>query len=267
MATPKRWAVRDVASATFIGLAGADEGKVLAYTDTLKSSGVETSSETVYARGGTGNAKLIGFSSDKECMVNLQDAIFTNEILALLTGNDITEGAKEVLKRDVLYVDATNKVVLNFTPATAGELVAVNSLNSDGSTNVEFTKKAESPGATEYTISGKNVTFNAAVEEGTPIAVHYYVDTDATAQEIKVTADSFGGSFKLILDVLVTSYGDKALYPAQIEIPNAKIEDDWEITFEPTGDPAVLDIPIEVLKAPIGQDMWTMTVYNDAGIS
>ncbi len=48
MSTPKRWAVRNVAKATFYDIA---TGKMLTYLENLKSSNIETSSETVYARG------------------------------------------------------------------------------------------------------------------------------------------------------------------------------------------------------------------------
>lgn len=50
MATPKRWAVRNVATATFIDI---ETGKMLTYLENLKSSSIETTSETVYARGVT----------------------------------------------------------------------------------------------------------------------------------------------------------------------------------------------------------------------
>jgi hypothetical protein len=36
--------------------------------------------ETVYARGGRGNAKLIGFSSNRESKITLQDAINISKV-------------------------------------------------------------------------------------------------------------------------------------------------------------------------------------------
>lgn len=45
---PNRWAVRDVAKASFFNL---KTGKLITYLDNLKTSGVETKSTTVYARG------------------------------------------------------------------------------------------------------------------------------------------------------------------------------------------------------------------------
>ena len=68
MATPNRFSVRDSGSATFYRLTG-DLGAICTLS-TLKTSGVETSGETVYARGGFGNPKLVGFSSNREVINN-----------------------------------------------------------------------------------------------------------------------------------------------------------------------------------------------------
>src|SRR5690606_17589701 len=99
MTTPNRWAIRDAGIATFYGIA---TGKPIVTLRTLKTSGLETTGETVYARGGFGNPRIVGFSSNRESRVALQDAIFDNRALAMLTGNELTEGAKDVHKIDTL---------------------------------------------------------------------------------------------------------------------------------------------------------------------
>jgi len=48
MSTPNRWAIRDAGIATFWDLV---TGKPYVTLKTLKTSGLETSGETVYARG------------------------------------------------------------------------------------------------------------------------------------------------------------------------------------------------------------------------
>ena len=48
MAAPNRWAVRDAGSATFYSLS---DGSAIVTLSTLKTSGIETTGETVYARG------------------------------------------------------------------------------------------------------------------------------------------------------------------------------------------------------------------------
>jgi len=63
MATPNRWAIRDAGEASFFSLV---DGHVIVTLPSLKTSGVSTKGTTTYARGGRGNAKLVGFSSDRE---------------------------------------------------------------------------------------------------------------------------------------------------------------------------------------------------------
>lgn len=48
MATPNRWSIKEAGIASFYSLS---TGKAIVTLDTLKTSGVETTGETVYARG------------------------------------------------------------------------------------------------------------------------------------------------------------------------------------------------------------------------
>ena len=111
MATPKRWAVREAANVTFFrlndkaGENGWAKGDPVVTLNTLKMTDVETSGETTYAQGGRGNAKLVGFSSNREARVTMQDAIFDNAALAMMTGNDIKTGSKEVQLYEDLILD------------------------------------------------------------------------------------------------------------------------------------------------------------------
>ena len=60
---PQRWGIRDAGIAHFYDLV---TGKLVVSLPTLKTSGLEFTGETVYARGGYGNPKIIGFSSNRE---------------------------------------------------------------------------------------------------------------------------------------------------------------------------------------------------------
>lgn len=54
MATPNSWVIRDVPKVTAVDVVTRIP---LFYLTDLKTSGLENSAETVYARGGTGNPK------------------------------------------------------------------------------------------------------------------------------------------------------------------------------------------------------------------
>jgi hypothetical protein len=256
MSTPNRWAVRDVAKATFYSLT---TGKPVVKLETLKTSGVETSSETVYSRGGSGNAKLVGFSSNREAKIALQDAIIDNKALAILTGNDLVTAVKEIYYDEKVTVTAT---AATLTKTPVGSLLGVYLVAADGTDSTEYTLGTPSATPTTYSIIAKAMTFNSAVNSS-QFHVYYKVDTDATAKTVSVTSDKFGGSYKLVLDCIIRDEYTKADFAGQIICVNVKVEDNFKFSFEATGDPSVLDIPIEVLKSSTDTNMWYMVIYDD----
>lgn len=248
MTTPKRWAVREAADVTFYDLTTGDPIVTL---NTLKMTDVETSGETVYARGGRGNAKLVGFSSNREASVTLQDAIFDNEAMALLTGNKVTPGAKTIQKFEDIILDDDGVGALSYTAL------------ADPAPQI-FTLSGNSLGAkitTGATVAGKVVTYLAGAE--TRVRVYYSTTTPADSQTITVTSDKFGGTYKIVADVLVRDEETKKDYFAQFIAYNAKIEDNFTFSFSPDGDPSVLDIPLEILKSPDSTNMWEFVIYGE----
>lgn len=257
MATPNRWAIREAGEATFYSLTN---NKALVTLTTLKTSGVETTGETVYARGGRGNAKLVGFSSNREARITLQDAIFDNNAIAMLTGNQLGRGVK-TLDFHEAHAITSNKLTLDKTPK--GAIKTVYKINPDGTNGEEYTLGTPTSNAKEFSVSGKDLTFHTTVTNGTQFRIYYMADTDSTATSIKVTSDAFGGTFRVVLDVLVRDEFTKADYAAQLVIPNAKFEDNFNFSFSADGDPAVLDLNMEILKSPISTDMWELVIYDE----
>jgi len=262
MATPNRWAVREAAIATFYNLT---TDKPIVTLPTLKTSGVETSGETSYARGGRGNAKIVGFSSNREARLNLEDAIFDNEALAMLTGNSITDGAKDILINKEEVTITSNAGTLEFTPKDSGALKGLYEMNADSTLGTEITYTASTPTSGSYSISGKNITFfDGDYDDDTVVYAYYETTTDETAKTVKVTSDAFGGTFKVVLDCLIRDEYTRKDYAGQIIVPNAKFEDNFSFEFAAEGDPAVLTLPLEILKSPTSTDMWQLVIFDSA---
>lgn len=209
-----------------------------------------------------GNAKIVGFSSNREAKVNLEDCVFTNEAIAMMTGNDLTTGAKNIYKREELTV-GTNAATLSKTPV--GALIGLYELNADGSNGTEITLTEGVLSTGEFDITAKAISlFAGDYASGDKLVAYYKIATDATAKTITVSSDKFAGSFRLVLDCLVRDAYLKTDFEAQIEIPNCKMEDNWSITMAAEGDPSVFTMPIEVLKPSTSTDMWTMVVYDES---
>ena len=256
MATPNRWGVREAAEATFYDITS---GNGIVTLKTLKMTEIQTTGETVYSRGGRGNAKILGFSSDREATITLQDAIFDNKALAMLTGNEIAEGAREL---DFFFegiVSGTDTVTI---PKSPESIVSVYLLDDDGVTNKTLLAAAASaPTIAQYSVTGSTLTFHAD-NQGKRVRIYYKSLTGADAKTVKVTSDRFGGIFRLVVDVLIRDEATSQDFFGQFIAPRAKIEDDFSFNFSPDGDPSVLDIPIEILKDPQSTTMWELVIYG-----
>lgn len=246
MAAPNRWAVREAAEATFFDTVTGD---AIVSLKTLKMSNVETTGETVYARGGRGNAKLVGFSSNREAKVTLQDAIFDNKALAMLTGNTVTTGTKTITGQYQGMTDGSGVITIPGTNLSG--IISAHELESDAVT----LKTA----IATTTFLGQAVTLTGVVSK--LVRVYYEYTTNADAKTIKVTSDKFGGTYKLVVDVIVKSEETGQEHYAQFIADRVKIEDNFSFNFSPDGDPSVLDIPLEILKNPANTDMWQLVIY------
>lgn len=266
MSAPNVWAIREVALASFYDLA---KEKAIIQLQNLKSSGIENSGETVYAQGGRGNARIVGFSGNRSGRITLQDAVFTNEVIGMLSGNGIIDGSATIHKRDVKKVQG-NKIVLDHTPTnvTSQGITGVYVLNADGTHGKELTFVASTLAAGKYTLTGKEITFNTGeLPAGTEVVAYYTANTGADSKKITVSSDKFAGSYKVVLDCLVRNVVDEKDYAAQIVINKAKMEDNWSFSLSSEGDPSVLDIPMEILKPVNTTEMYTMTIYDQEEVA
>lgn len=261
MAAPNSWVIRDVPKATFVDVVTR---KPLFYLSDLKTSQLDNSAETVYARGGTGNPKIVGFSSNREARIELSNAVFDNAAIAMMTGNNVLKGAKAIQQREVLTV-TTNSATLTYTPVSpTGALIAVFKMNPDGSHGEELTFTSSTVATGQYThATAKSIGFFAGdLPNNSKIIAYYNTNTDATAATITISADKFASSFGLVLDAIVKSPYDGKDYLAQINIYSAKAEDAWSISMAAEGDPSEHSMPIEILKQAGQTDMYTITLYD-----
>lgn len=145
----------------------------------------------------------------------------------MLTGNDVVAGVKTIHYKEDLS-SLSDKLNLSKTPN--GAIVSLYKLNADGTNGTEYTLGDPSLNTTEYSISGKQITLHADTADGTKFRVYYKTDTASDAKTVKVTSSAFGGSFKIILDVLVVDEFTKDAFQGQLIVPNGKFEDNFELS-------------------------------------
>lgn len=215
---------------------------------------------------GLGNSKLVGFSSNREASLMLTDAIFDKYALEMLTGNLLSTAAKVIPYHETLVSSASDKLTLTKTPVlnSSSAITSLYKLNADGTNGTLYPLGVPASTPISYSISSKEITLAAATVEGTSFRAYYDVTTDATATTMSVTSDAFGGSFKVVLDVLVRDEYTKADYAGTLIIPNGKFEDNFSFGFEASGEPKPLDLKIEVLKDPLSVNMWQLVIHDEA---
>lgn len=229
------------------------DDSVVAHFDTLKTSDLAVASETVYAQGGRGNAKLIGWDGDKDVTVAVQDALLSDKGLEILTGNAAVTGATTVYNRERLTVDAADSVTLAETPLEAATDIEV--WKVDPTTGAETTVDMA-----DATLAVNVLTFgaSAALLEDDIVNVYYTYTSGANSDTYVVTAYDFAGSYKVVGYGLVRDYITKADQLMQIIMYNAKVDGAFTISMAATGDPSVFDMNLTLLRDPLTNKFFDM---------
>lgn len=93
---------------------------------------------------------------------------------------------------------------------------------------------------------GENVTADLPV--GSVVLVDYYVAKKAGFQA-EITADKFAGNFYIEGETLFRREADGMDMPAEMVIPNGKVQSNFNLTFSNSGDPAVFDFTVDCFPA------------------
>ena len=110
-----RFGVREICDVVFkpltsVDIAGQhfDAGQPVLYLDTAKTSSLEGTATTVYAQGGKGNPRLIGWDGEKVITFTVEDALMSPVSFAMLSGAGVIKGSDE----EPIYVHTTYDLVL-----------------------------------------------------------------------------------------------------------------------------------------------------------
>lgn len=110
-----RFGVREICDVVFKPLTSVDIGnqhfdamQPVLYLDTAKTSTLEGAATTVYAQGGKGNPRLIGWDGEKTLTFTVEDALMSPVSFAMLSGAGIVKGVGGL---DNVGTEATNQKV------------------------------------------------------------------------------------------------------------------------------------------------------------
>lgn len=257
-----------------IGSTTFAKGEPVLYFDSLKTSTTEGTSTTVYAQGGRGNPRLIAWEGDKAITFSFEDALISAEGMAILTGAGLLEasGDGKIRVHQKATVTGTieskkvSVVLADAIPAN-GTLVTEDIFGFILDSNEEISERLGAG-----TGSAASVKFaNDTEQTGTvTVLVDYYVDMTAGAKEITITADQFAGYYYIEGDTLFRRQADGVDLPAQLVIPNAKIQTNFTFTMAPSGDPSTFTFTADAFPGKVkgnktNKVLYALQIIEDSG--
>ena len=241
-------------SPTKIGSKVFATGQPVLYIDSAKTSTLEGAATTVYAQGGRGNTRLVAWEGEKTLTFTVEDALISPIGLSILSGAGLLEGEYTTETVNVHTTTPTtagkNKVEIQLGAGekiSAGAPIFVLKADSDGSLTGDM---AVVTGVTP--VSGASDKYSIAlatgslIAEGDNVLVDYYLaKSAANVSEIQIDAEKFAGNYYVEADTLFRRQSTGEDLPANITLPNVKIQSNFSFSMASTGDPSTFSFVMD----------------------
>lgn len=255
-----KFGVREICDVVFkaksdvkIGKTTFKAGQPVLYIDTAKTSTLEGSATTVYATGGKGNTNLIAWEGEKALTFTVEDALLSPIGFAILSGAGVFNGSTKTTEVHAhqTYTTTVTDGKLDLTGALAVDE------KIDGTAPI-FAVVAENDGSITGQVIG-NLTVDSTgkklegvqtseFENGTTVFVDFYVVKKAAdITELQIEAGTFAGSYYVEASTLFRRQDTGVDMPAEITIPNAKIQSNFTFSMASTGDPSTFSFTMDAL--------------------
>ena len=255
-----KFGVREICDVVFkaksdvkIGKTTFKAGQPVLYIDTAKTSTLEGSATTVYATGGKGNTNLIAWEGEKALTFTVEDALLSPIGFAILSGAGVFNGSTKTTEVHAhqTYTTTVTDGKLDLTGALAADE------KIDGTAPI-FAVVAENDGSITGQIIGKLTVDSTGkklegvetseFENGTTVFVDFYVVKKAAdVTELQIEAGTFAGSYYVEASTLFRRQDTGVDMPAEITIPNAKIQSNFTFSMASTGDPSTFSFTMDAL--------------------
>lgn len=229
------------------------------YFDTLKTSSLESATNTVYAQGGSGNARLVAWEGERTVTFTMEDALISPAGFSILSGAGLIEASEEE-KIKVHVTERTDEVKVTETGSDSertvtGVEITLNNVPYDAADgnyiyvmlleNGEVVSEPYIPA----NIQGKVITLNNSDDlnkftKGCVVLVDYYTEKSTGATQIDITPDKFGGNYYLEASTLFRDQNGVDM-PAEFIIPNCKIQSNFTFTMAASGDPSTFTFTMD----------------------
>lgn len=250
-----KFGVREICDVVFkakadtkIGNTTFKKGQPVLYIDTAKTSTVEGAATTVYATGGKGNTRLIAWEGEKTLTFTVEDALLSPIGFAVLSGAGLFKGTDQ----EEVHVHMTSTAAVSAT----GEIDLTDALETEekiDKTAPVFAIEAEEDGSLTGTVisnlsvdeTGKKLTGGTGTANKTVFVDYYVTKKSANVSELQIDAGNFAGYYYVEASTLFRRQSDGVDLPAEITLPNVKIQSNFTFTMASTGDPSTFTFTMD----------------------
>lgn len=249
-----KYGVREIANVTFkakadtnIGTATFKKGQPVLYMDSATTSTLEGAATSVYAQGGRGNTRLVTWEGEKTLTFNVTDALISPISFAMLSGAGVIRGKNN----EMTHVHMTTAAVIDLKKEIdLTEVVGTADIDVDGPFFIMGVEKDGSitGEVLKATADKKKFTVDGTDVEGRNVLIDYYIlKKSKDVAELQIDAEHFAGSYYVEADTLWRAQDDGKDYPANITLPNVKIQSNFTFTMASTGDPSTFDFVMDAM--------------------
>ena len=252
-----KFGVREICNVVFkaksdvkIGNQVFRRGQPVLYIDTATTSTLEGAATTVYAQGGRGNTRLIAWEGEKTLTFTVEDALLSPIGFSVLSGAGLIKREGE---NDEVHVHATSQAYVSANGTIDLSDILAESEKIDATAPV-FVAVTEDDGSvtgdllTGLTVAADGKSLTGAEEEyaGKVVFVDYYMaKKSAKISEIQIDAENFGGYYYVEASTLFRDENTGKDMPAEITLPNVKIQSNFTFNMASTGDPSTFSFTMD----------------------
>ncbi len=248
-----KFGIREICDVVFkakadmkIGASTFKKGQPVLYIDSAKTSTIEGAATTVYATGGRGNSRLIAWEGEKTLTFTVEDALLSPIGFAVLSGAGLFKGSDS----EKVHVHMTSEAFAD-TDGTIDLSDALGDNDIDETAPI-FIVAVENDGSLTgeigegYSVSGKTLTKTSATITNKNVFVDFYVaKASASVSELQIDAENFAGSYYVEASTLFRKEIDGTDMPAEITLPNVKIQSNFNFAMASTGDPSTFTFTMD----------------------
>ena len=233
-------------NATKIGNSTFKAGQPVLYIDTAKTSTIEGAATTVYAQGGRGNTRLIAWEGEKTLTFTVEDALLSPIGFSVLSGAGLFNDAEQ----DVHVHTTSTAMVINGKIDLSFVLGETEKIDSSATI---FVSETEEDGSltgmliedATVALDGKSLTVDPEHNDKTVLVDFYITKKASNAMELQIDAENFAGYYYVEASTLFRDQATGRDLPAEITLPNVKIQSNFTFSMAATGDPSTFTFTMD----------------------